>query len=52
VNDLVLKKRYRPDFKKILQDAELSNEDKIKELSDDFKNTFEEIEQLFLLIDI
>ena len=52
VNDLVNKKRYRPDFKKILQNPELSNEQKLAELSDDFKSIFEEIEQIFLLIDI
>lgn len=46
VNDLVTKKRFRPDFKKILQNTDLSNEDKVNELDDSYKNIFEQIESI------
>lgn len=52
VNDLVTKKRYRPDFKKLLQNTELSNEQKIEKLDDSYKNIFEQIEDIFLSLDL
>lgn len=52
VNDLVTKKRFRPDFKKILQDSELSNQEKIEELDDTYKNIFEQIEDIFMALDL
>ncbi len=52
VNDLVTKKRFRPDFKKILQNTELSNEDKVNELDDSYKSIFEQIEDIFSALDL
>ncbi len=52
VNDLITKKRFRPDFKKILQNSELSNQQKIEELDDSYKDVFEQIEDIFLALDI
>jgi hypothetical protein len=52
VNDLVTKKRFRPDFKKILQNPELSNEDKVNQLDDSYKDIFEQIEDIFLALDL
>jgi hypothetical protein len=52
VNDLVTKKRFRPDFKRILQDSELSNQEKIEELDDTYKNIFEQIEDIFMALDL
>mgnify|MGYP003684888795 FL=1 len=52
VNDLVTKKRFRPDFKKIIQNTELSNEEKVEALDDSYKNIFEQIEDIFLSLDL
>ena len=43
VNDLVYKKRYHPDFKQIILDEALSNEEKIEKLWDDYEDMFEAI---------
>lgn len=44
VNDLIIKKRYRPDFKKIVLDPSLSNIQKVELLKDDYEDIFEQIE--------
>jgi hypothetical protein len=46
VNDLIFKKRYRPDFKKIVLDPNMSNFEKVKNLSDDFEDIFQQIENI------
>jgi hypothetical protein len=52
VNDLVTKKRFRPDFKKIIQMPDLSNQQKVELLDDSYKNIFEQIEDIFLSLDL
>lgn len=46
VNDLIIKKRYHPDFKKIILDETLSNIEKIEKLSTAYEDIFEEIESI------
>lgn len=46
VNDLILKKRFHPDFKKIVLDESLSNIEKIEKLSTEYVDMFDEIEQI------
>ncbi|MDR0771592.1 MAG: hypothetical protein LBF15_00545 [Candidatus Peribacteria bacterium] len=46
VNDLIVKKRFRPDFKKIVLDEKLNNEEKINEMNDEYKDIFEEMEEI------
>lgn len=46
VNDLVMKKRFRPDFKEIILNNELSNEDKINLMDDDYDDIFAQISWL------
>jgi hypothetical protein len=50
VNDLIVKKRFRLDFKKIVLDEKLSNEEKINEMNDEYKDIFEEMEEKLLLL--
>ena len=46
VNDLIIKKRYHPDFKKIILDETLSNIEKIEKLSTTYQDIFEKIEDI------
>jgi len=48
VNDLIFKKKYRADFKNFLLNPELSNEEKVEEMNDDYSDIFEDIENLLL----
>lgn len=43
VNDLIYKKKFRPDFKKLLQDGSLSEIEKIEMLDDTYQDVFDEI---------
>ena len=52
VNDLVIKKKFRADFKDFLLDSELSNEEKIEKMSDDYFDIFEEINSILWKIEI
>ena len=52
VNDLVYKKRYHPDFKKIILDDTLSNEQKIEQLWDDYEDIFEAIWNILEQVEI
>lgn len=52
VNDLIIKKKFRPDFKEILQDTNLSNQQKLAELCDEYRNIFQEIHQSFELLEL
>jgi hypothetical protein len=52
VNDLIVKKKFRPDFKKIVLDEKLNNEEKINLMNDEYKNIFEQIEDIFVKIDL
>jgi collagenase-like PrtC family protease len=52
VNDLIIKKRYHPDFKKIILDETLSNIEKIEKLSTSYQNVFEEIDDILERITI
>jgi hypothetical protein len=49
---LIIKKRFRPDFKKIILDEKLSNEEKIDLMDDECKDIFEEMEDIFMKIDL
>ena len=46
VNDLVYKKRYNPDFKQLILDDSLNNEQKIEGLTDTYEDVFQKIERL------
>ncbi len=44
VNDLIIKKKFRADFKDFLLNNELSNEEKTEKMSDEYSDIFEEME--------
>jgi hypothetical protein len=46
VNDLIIKKRYRPDFKKLVMDDEKSTIEKLELLNDEYRDEFEVISDL------
>jgi len=50
VNDLIIKKKFRADFKDFLLNSELLNEQKTEEMNDDFSDIFEEIEEKLNII--
>ncbi|MDD3144861.1 MAG: U32 family peptidase [Candidatus Gracilibacteria bacterium] len=52
VNDLVIKKRFRPDFKEIILNNELSNEDKINLMDDSYIDIFSQIAGLLGKIEL
>lgn len=52
VNDLIVKKRFKPNFKKIILDKNLSNEQKVEMLNDFYENIFERIENILTNIEI
>lgn len=52
VNDLIIKKKFRADFKDFLLNPELSNEEKINLIDDSYSDIFEQIEKLLLDIDL
>lgn len=47
VNDLIIKKKFRADYKKIILDENLSNEEKTQKLDDEYLSPFQEIEEIF-----
>lgn len=44
VNDLIIKKRFHPNFKKVILDAEIDELQKLELLSNVYENVFDEIE--------
>ena len=46
VNDLVIKKKFRADFKDFLLDPELTNIEKVEKMNDEFSDLFDEIEKI------
>ena len=52
VNDLVVKKKFKPNFKKIILDKNISNEQKVDLLDDSYENIFEKIENILTKIEI
>lgn len=46
VDDLIIKKRFRPDYKKIILDKEKNNIEKTEAFSDIYLNPFEKIEKI------
>jgi len=46
VNDLVIKKRFRPDFKKIVLDEKLSPIEKIESFDEKYEDNFFQIESI------
>ncbi len=46
VNDLIYKKKFRADFKKILTNEDLSNIEKVQALSDEYQDVFEQVQEL------
>lgn len=52
VNDLVIKKKFRPDYKKIVLDKQNSNIEKVEILDDKYTNPFEKIENLIKELDL
>jgi len=52
VNDLVIKKKYKADFKEFILDEEISNEYKVDLMDDDYEDIFQQIEDIFDRIDM
>lgn len=52
VNDLIIKKRFRPDFKQFILNDDLSNEEKVNLLDDSYVDWFEEIAIILWKIDL
>ena len=52
VNDLVIKKKFKPNFKEIVLNEELSNEEKINLLDDSYADIFEQIWAILGKIDL
>jgi len=52
VNDLVIKKRFRPDYKEIILEKDLSNKQKLELMNNFYIDDFEKINQLLLKIDL
>ncbi len=43
LNDLIIKKKFRPDFKEIILNSKINNEQKVNILDDSYNNIFEQI---------
>lgn len=52
VNDLVIKKRFKPDYKKIILEKTWSNIYKTELLNDNYKNEFESIKEIIEHIEV
>lgn len=52
VNDLIVKKKFNPFFKKIILDNDLSYEDKLNLLNDEYYDEFDEISTILWKIDL
>ncbi len=52
VNELIIKKKFRLDFKELLLDKSLSNKQKIEEMNDDYEDVFSEISSILWKIDL
>lgn len=52
VNDLIIKKKFRADFKKIILDEKLTNEEKYEKLKDSYENIFEKISDILEKIEL
>lgn len=52
VDDLIIKKKFRPDYKKIILDKEKTNIEKIKYFDDTYTNPYEKIEEIIEKIDL
>jgi len=51
VNDLVVKKKFRADFKDFILDESLDNQQKVEKMDDKYSNTFEQIDYILLHIE-
>jgi hypothetical protein len=49
---LIIKKKFRADFKEFILDENLSNEQKIEKMDDSYKNIFEEISEILEELDL
>jgi len=52
VNDLIIKKKFKPNFKEIILNSEKDNIEKIEEFNSDYSSVFEEIENILSNIDL
>ena len=52
VNDLIIKKRFKPDFKDIILDDNLSNQEKIEKLNDKYISDFDKINEILWKIEL
>lgn len=50
VNDLIIKNKFRSDFKKIILNKEIENNDKSSLLNSNYQNIFQQIEEILLLV--
>ncbi len=51
-DDLIIKKRFRPDFKEFILDKNLSNQEKIDLMSDEYLSDFDKISQILSKIEL
>jgi hypothetical protein len=52
VNDLIIKNKFRSDFKKYILNTPLPDEEKIKYFDDTFQDIFEKIRDILSRIDL
>ena len=52
VDDLIIKKRFRPDFKEFILDSNLTNEEKLNLMNDNYKNDFEKIADILWKLEL
>ncbi|MDP2396246.1 MAG: hypothetical protein Q8S84_05105 [bacterium] len=46
VNDLVIKKKFRADFKEFILDESLSNQEKVEKMDDEYADIFSQISSI------
>jgi len=52
VNDLVVKKKFRPDFKEYILDNNLSNQEKVEKMDDEYSDVFSQISTILWKIEV
>lgn len=52
VNDLVIKKRFKPDFKKLILDDSLDTVEKLRLLDNDFEDDFNKMEKILEFVEL
>ncbi len=52
VNDLVIKKKFRADFKEFILDENISDIEKVEKMDDSYSNIFEQMEEILQVIEL